>query len=57
MYERIETSSSIKEKFDPIDQCKKDIEYLQKVVNLNPWDPELRPLNPDPKMQLIRKRG
>ncbi|CAD8062371.1 unnamed protein product [Paramecium primaurelia] len=55
--ERLDTNSSIKERLDPILQCKRDIEHLQKVVNLNPWDPQLRPLNPDPKMQLIRKRG
>ncbi|CAD8073747.1 unnamed protein product [Paramecium sonneborni] len=57
-FERLDTNSSqLKERLDPIMQCKKDIEYLQKVVNLNPWDPQLRPLNPDPKMQLVRKRG
>ncbi|CAD8160876.1 unnamed protein product [Paramecium pentaurelia] len=55
--ERLDTNSSMKERLDPILQCKRDIEHLQKVVNLNPWDPQLRPLNPDPKMQLIRKRG
>ncbi|CAD8156619.1 unnamed protein product [Paramecium octaurelia] len=56
-FERMDTNSSMKERLDPILQCKRDIEHLQKVVNLNPWDPQLRPLNPDPKMQLIRKRG
>ncbi|CAK71985.1 unnamed protein product (macronuclear) [Paramecium tetraurelia] len=56
-FERLDTNSSMKERLDPILQCKRDIEHLQKVVNLNPWDPQLRPLNPDPKMQLIRKRG